>query len=99
MKSYPGGMLVRTSVSAKNVLKEMVEVLATRKCDFRTKTIDYLSDFGTMESSSVEAYLSGENQFCEDHRMISMPYFTSFCFTCIRTKHTGYQLVWGISLS
>ena len=101
MKSFEGGMFVRTSVSAKKVLKEMIEILATRKSDFRinTTTAELLSNHNNIESSTVEGYLSGDNQFCEGKDVISMPYLTSFCFTCLRTRNTDYQLVWGISLS
>ena len=92
-------MIIRTTVSSAPILKELVEVLASRKYDLHKRIVQSSEDYSFIESSTVEAYMSGENQIREGEELLAVPYITTFVFTCVRTANCRYQLLWGLSLS
>ena len=51
------------------------------------------------ESSSIEAYVSGDMRLASRSDSIQVPFANSFLFTCIRVSKEKYLLTWCNSLS
>jgi len=81
------------------LLKYVIESLAQRK----TPAGYHLEKTGpeqiAIESSSVEAFVSGNIYYITHNIQLSLPFTTSFLFTCIKTRRTGFSLNWVLSLS
>ncbi len=88
------------SVDKPDVLENIIEQLATRRYDIGyTKAVVPASWHG-IDTSSVEAYLSGRIEFdYNETQRIRIPYITGFLFSCTKRKNNPYDLTWSISLS
>lgn len=51
------------------------------------------------DSSSIEAYVSGDMRLASKTDMIQVPFANSFVFTCIRVNKDQFLLTWCNSLS
>lgn len=56
-------------------------------------------DYRNLESSSVEAYVSGNFFLSGNNESLHIPFTSCFFFTCTRWKKGVDQLVWSNSLS
>ena len=91
---------ITASLDKPDLLENMVEKLAYRHNDSGYAKMQVPKPWKAIESSSTEIYVSGVMQiaFSEKER-ISMPFITSFLFSCAKTKNDPYKLYWSISLS
>lgn len=80
-------------------LQGLLENLSSRKQDRGFSSRDMPSDWKAIETSAVEAYISGDLKLSDETGYIKMPYITGFIFTCIKPGDGAYGLAWGSSLS
>lgn len=88
------------SVDKPEVLENIIEQLATRRYDIGYAKATVPASWQAIDTSSVEAYLSGRIEFdYNETQRIRMPYITGFLFSCTKEKSNPYDLRWSISLS
>jgi hypothetical protein len=80
-------------------LQNMVEKLAYRGCDIGYSLESVPVGWHALDSSSVEAYVSGDMIFSNENDFINIPFVSCFLFTCIKKKRGEYKLFWSSSLS
>lgn len=95
----PTSMAVKAALFEPVLLKNMVEKLAHRRRDIGYSRERVQPGYHSIETSSVEAHVSGVIQFSGENRVTNMPFVTSFVFTCIKRKDEDYMLTWASSLS
>jgi hypothetical protein len=82
------------------LLENIIEQLASRRYDTGYAKAAVPASWQALDSSSVEAYLSGRVEFdYNETQRIRLPYITGFLFCCIKGKTDPYDLRWSISLS
>jgi hypothetical protein len=81
------------------LLKNLVEKLAGRRCDMGFSREKVQAGWQTLETSSIEAHVSGDIRFSDPFAPVNMPFVTSFLFTCIKGNGEEYALTWVSSLS
>ena len=81
------------------LLKNLVEKLADRRNDTGYSLQKVQPGWKAIETSSIEAYVSGDMVFSDKTDFVIMPFDTSFLFTCIKSREAEYNLVWAVSLS
>jgi hypothetical protein len=81
------------------LLKNLVEKLADRRNDPGYSLQKVQPGWKAIETSSIEAYVSGDIVFSDKTDFIVMPFDTSFLFTCIKSRRAEYNLTWAVSLS
>jgi len=81
------------------LLKNLVEKLAQRHYDIGYCLEKMQPGWMAIETSSVEAHVSGEINFSSKTGPINMPFVTCFLFTCTKAKGQEYDLTWVRSLS
>lgn len=80
------------------LLQEIVEKLAQRRVDLGYGR-QAVPAGHAVETSSLEAYVSGNVVLNVNDEMMSIPYATCFLFTCSKNNDKGYSLAWSQSLS
>lgn len=82
------------------LLENMIEKLAYRRYDIGYCKEKMPKGWQADETSSIEAYVSGNVEFnYNEKEKIRMPFITSFLFTCTHGKKEPYALNWSLSLS
>lgn len=82
------------------LLENMVEKLAIRHNEKGFVKARVPDSWQAMESSSVEAYVSGTVEFdYNDQQRIRIPFITCFVFTCTKVKNESYDFNWLISFN
>ena len=88
------------SVDKPELLEDIIEKLATRRYDIGYGTARVPNTWQALETSSVEAYMSGRIEFdYNETQRIRIPYITCFLFSCTKVGNDPYDLSWSISLS
>ncbi len=88
------------SIDKPEVLEDIIEQLATRRYDIGYANAVVPAEWHAIDSSSVEAYVSGTVEFdYNETQRIRIPYITGFLFSCIKEKNKGYELNWSFSMS
>ena len=88
------------SVDKPDVLEDIIEKLAIRPNDRGYVKASIPQAWRALDTSSVEAYMSGNIQFdYNESSRINIPYTTGFVFSCIKEKSGPYDLKWSFSLS
>lgn len=88
------------SVDKPDVLEDIIEKLAMRSYDFGYGKAVVPKSWQALDSSSVEAYISGHVEFdYNEIQRIRIPYTTAFLFSCTKQKNDPYDLKWSFSLS
>jgi hypothetical protein len=88
------------SVDKPKALENIIEQLATRRYDVGYGNATVPAAWQAVDTSSVEAYLSGRIEFdYNETQRIKVPYITCFIFSCIKEKNNPYNLIWSFSLS
>ena len=95
----PSKPTVAATIDELLFLQSIVTRLASKPYDFGHKRQHTLADWQAMETSSIEAYVSGQLSFTDPNEQINMPFTTAFLFTCTRLNKEGYDLSWVNSLS
>jgi hypothetical protein len=80
------------------LLEALVEQLADRRADIGYGDAIVPPDFHAIETSTIEAFVSGDLQFTSGIDC-QMPFTTSFLFTCVKGWGGMYNLRWSNSLS
>ena len=90
---------VRAILLETGMLQDLVEELAHRKTDigYRFERVPIGSQ--AIDTSSIEAYVSGELFFPNASEPLHVPFDTNFLFTCIKGNSEEYALTWVSSLS
>lgn len=95
----PTPLTISTTLAERPLLVKLVERLACRNydCDQRFEKVPAGSV--AIETSSLEAFVSGDLNLSSPVELINQSFITSFLFTCIRMKGQNYDLKWISSLS
>jgi hypothetical protein len=81
------------------LLQEIVEKLAQRRVDLGHGKEIVPPSCKAVETSSLEAYVSGNVLLSVGDEMMTIPYATCFLFTCSKQRGNGYRLSFCQSLS
>jgi hypothetical protein len=90
---------ISTTFDQPDLLEDLVEKLAYRRYDIGYGKEKMPRNFGALETSSAETYVSGTVSLDNNDENINMPFITSFLFTCIKGKDDQYKLTWASSMS
>jgi hypothetical protein len=90
---------VSVSLAESRLLKNMVEELARFRQTTGFKSEPNCKGWKSLESSSLEAYVSGDISMILDGKKIDPPFVASFLFTCTRPEDGKFRLRWMNSLS
>jgi len=96
--SHPA-ITITTTLVEPSLLKNLVEKLADRRYDTGYNLEKVQLGWQAIETSSIEAYVSGDANLCTPTDLINMPFTSSFLFTCTKGKRQDYKLAWVCSLS
>lgn len=89
---------ITATVDRPKLLETMVEKLAQRHSRLAYSKKFEACHWQSFDSSSIETFVNGSLVFdAEDNTASS--FTTSFLFTCLKQKQTGYKLRWSVSLS
>ncbi len=80
------------------LLKKLVERLAFRHPEKEIPE-NLKPGWHFFDSSSIEAYVSGDLHLGSRTDLVHVPFANSFLFTCIRVNKEEYLLTWCSSLS
>ncbi|MES1216154.1 MAG: hypothetical protein ABUT20_11610, partial [Bacteroidota bacterium] len=97
MKNSP--IAITATLVEPSFLKSLVEQLANRRYDSGYHFEKVQTGWHTIETSSIEAQVSGYINLSEKGELINMPFTKCFLFTCMKGKYCGYDLTWASSLS
>ena len=81
------------------LLKNLVEKLAHRRYDIGYADEPVPEGWKAVETSSIEAYISGSLDLLNREDELSLAYTTCFTFTCIKAAGGDNTLTWINSLS
>ena len=90
---------VTVSLSESKLLKSMVQELARFRQTEGFESEKAPEGWKSIESSSLEAYVSGDISVMVDGENVRPLFVASFLFTCVRPQEENYQLRWMNSLS
>lgn len=90
---------ITTTLAEPRLLKNLVEKLADRRYDIGYNHEKVESGWEAIETSTIEAYVSGEINLSDKTDLMKIPFITCFLFTCTKGKEDGYNLTWASSLS
>ena len=93
----PSGVSV--TVDESPMLKDLVEQLAYRRADIGYGNEPMPYGWQAIETSSIEAFVSGCMDILEIGEHISLSYTTCFSFTCTKLAGGENTLSWTSSLS
>jgi hypothetical protein len=90
---------VRATLLETGMLQDLVEELAHRKSDIGYRFEQVPTGSQAIDTSTIEAYVSGELFFSNTSEPLNVPFDTNFLFTCIKGNCREYSLTWVSSLS
>jgi hypothetical protein len=80
-------------------LEELIKDLADRRYETGYCNQPVPQGWSAMDTSSLEAYVSGTIALADGDDHFAMPFVTCFMFTCTKVEDSGYDLSWISSLS
>ena len=92
-------LTISASVDEVNFLQDLVEKLAYRRENSPYIRRPMPCGQVAVDTSSLEAYISGTIDIAGDGENMHIPYTTCFMFTCIKGRRDNYNLSWSNSLS
>ncbi|MFI5130349.1 MAG: hypothetical protein ACHQFX_10175 [Chitinophagales bacterium] len=96
---YDPASAVSVTIDEAPLLKNLVEKLAHRHCSSGQCNAIVPDGWKAMETSSIEAYVSGCMDIQEQKEYIALSYTTCFSFTCTKVLGGDNTLAWVNSLS
>ena len=92
-------LTISAAIDEAPLLKDLVEKLAHRRNEpgYSRKLMPF--GWQAIETSSLEAFVSGNLNVSGEGDRINVPFVTCFLFTCIKAKKDEYTLSWSSSLS
>lgn len=102
-KNYEGitelPLAVTACIDELMFLEELVKHLADARSTKPRKNLQLEPGWETIESSSLEVYVTGNTIVSDIDDSSRIPYSTSFLFTCIKERSRGYVLSGCFSMS
>ena len=92
-------LAVSVTIDEAPLLKNLVEKLAHRRKDLGYSHEPVPKGWKAIESSTIEAYVSGCMDIQEHEGYLAMTYTTCFSFSCTKALGGPNTLVWVNSLS
>jgi hypothetical protein len=92
-------MAINASLNEPYLLKDLVESLADRRPDIGYSLEKVQLGWKALETSSLEAHVSGRASISNEADSVNMLFTTCFLFTCTKAKRQNYSLTWVNSLS
>ena len=90
---------VNSSLSDPTLLVFLVEKLADRRNGTGYDRQAVQPGWQAIETSSIEAYVSGNTNLSHETDAIDAGFTTSFIFSCTKAKDQSYSFTWLCSLS
>jgi hypothetical protein len=90
---------ISASIDEALLLTDLVEKLAHRRINHEYTRELMPSGWQAIETSSLEAFVSGNVNVSGEGDQINTPFVTCFLFTCVKAKKDEYTLTWSSSLS
>lgn len=94
---------ITANLNEPDLLKTMVETLASRHVDMGYHNITVPGQWKAIESSCIMAYVLGNFDLKLNsngiEEQVNMPFASCFLFTCIKGKYGLFNLEWSSSLS
>lgn len=98
-ENIPDSLKVNLTLDELRFLQGLLENLADRKKDLGFGKEQMPEGYRAIETSSIEAYISGDIKMKGESDRITSPYITGFLFTCTKRKGSAYGMTWLSSLS
>ena|ERR1700733_13406393 len=95
----PSSVAVIASLLEIRLLKNLVENLANRRSDLGYSKEKLQEGWEAVETSSIEAYVSGNIKMSDKSEELDLPFNTCFMFSCTKPNNGVYDLAWCSSLS
>jgi hypothetical protein len=92
-------LAITTTLSDELLLTDIVEKLATFRSGLQHGHKKVQAGWESIETSSLEAYVSGSIDLSSKTDLMHLPFTTCFLFTCTKTKRGNNTLTWATSLS
>jgi hypothetical protein len=90
---------ITAALCEQSLLQSVVEELAYRRIDIGYSNQIVPPGLTAVETSSIEAHVSGDMNISAKGDFLDVPFTTCFLFTCIKAKGSDYSLSWSSSLS
>ena len=94
---------ITANLNEPDLLKTMVETLASRHIDMGYSNIVVPGKWKAIETSCIMAYVLGtfdlQAKGVDMKEQINIPFASCFLFTCIKGKYGLFNLEWSSSLS
>ncbi|MEP7164299.1 MAG: hypothetical protein ABI741_06375 [Ferruginibacter sp.] len=93
---------ITANLNEPDLLKTMVETLASRHIDMGYSETPVPADWKAIETSCLMAYVLGTFDLHAKgniREQVNMPFASCFLFTCIKGKYGLFNLEWSSSLS
>ena len=98
-KTGHSAIAITATIPEHCLLQSLVEKLAYRHIDIGYSRESVPVGSQAIETSSLEAHVSGEIILSDENDLINMPFVSCFLFTCTKSKRGDYKLSWSNSLS
>lgn len=92
-------LAITATLTEPHILRNLVEQLAKRHKDIGYSLEKAEPGWRAIETSSIEAHVSGDTNLSSGNHLTQIPFTTCFLFTCIKVKKQHYNLTWVRSLS
>jgi hypothetical protein len=92
-------LAVSVTIDEPGLLKALVEKLAHRRYHIGYSRKAVPAGLTAIDTSSIEAYISGGLELTVPFEEFSVPYCTCFHFTCVKNRAGENMLSWVNSLS
>lgn len=92
-------LTITATIDEMMFLEELVKHLADGRKRSTNRMQDLQPDWLTINTSSLEAHVSGNMIASDSGDPLRIPYTTCFLFTCIKERTGGYTLEGSFSLS
>ena len=81
------------------LLIAIVERLSSKHIEWVYQKTAVPTGLKSMETSTIEAYVSGQTLVSSEYEKVNMAFESCFLFTCIRSSNSEYKMTWASSLS
>jgi len=92
-------LAITATLAEPHIIRNLVERLATRRHDIGYCLEKVEPGWQAIETSSIEANVSGDTNLSSGNSLTQIPFTTCFLFTCSKVKKQKYNLTWVRSLS
>jgi len=90
---------ISATLAEHRLLRSLVEGLADRRYDSGYCLEKVQPGWKAIETSSIEAHVSGDIYLSAETGQFNIPFVTAFLFSCTKGKWLNYNFTWVHSLS